>query len=123
MRLRSVPFSFSLAYVEERALARIRSALDADTATETLRALIHTAHGELCPDLEVDAALQALATARAQVVRELHRGRKPVKREPVLRLCKRPRCGKQFAVPQDNKAQKFCCRGCYDAHRAEYGQN
>lgn len=124
MKLRCVPYSVSLAHAEDRALRRLRVALDLRTPADVMRALIRAAHAEVCPQGELDADLQAAQGERdaralgATQARELRatRGRKRVKL--VVRECRRQRCRTEFEVPVHNRGQKFCCRTCYDKWRA-----
>lgn len=112
MKLRSVPFSLTFAFDEVRALSRLRAALDVPSDTDVLRALVRAAHAEVCPDVDTDAALEAVHAERVERSKTRRSPRRRLKRPPTVRHCAWARCGQEFAVPPDNRAQKFCSREC-----------
>jgi hypothetical protein len=121
MRLSTVPFSLTMSLSEGRALRRMRSALRLASETDTLRAILHAAHAELCPDPEVDADLALVAAERAARAARAPKKRTPRKKpKPVVRACAWRKCGQEFTVPWDNKAQKYCCRACSHLGRRKH---
>lgn len=98
--------------VEERALRRIRRAIGALTDADAIRAMIHKAHADVCPDKEIDTDLADVALRRPG--RSVRGSRKPRKRSRApgrgRRACEI--CLASFDVFADNPLQRFCSRPC-----------
>lgn len=114
MKTTQVQLNVPLALIEERALRRIRRAIGVLTDAEALRVMIRTAHGDVCPDPDLDAELTEVAAHRRErspngIRRPTRRG---VHRPCPERCCAIDRCGKAFTVYSDNPSQKYCSRKC-----------